>query len=251
MAQAPSLRVEGGVKRFGCLRALDAIDVEIPTQGITAIIGPNGAGKTTLIDALTGFSRLEAGRVFLGHTETTRYPPAWIARLGLARTFQDVRLVWSESVLDNVMVAIRSPTEWVWRALSGRGVMAEERRIRPIADQALQTVGLGDCAEAPASTLSYGQQKLLMLARCLATNARWLVLDEPMAGVAPPLVRKTIAVLEALARDQRSVLFIEHDIQSVRELADNVIFLDRGRVIAAGPTEQVLDRSDLVRAYLG
>jgi len=188
--------------------------------------------------------------VFLGETEITRFPPARIARLGLARTFQDVRLVWSETVLDNVMVASHSPAERIGRALSGRGVAGEERRIRPIADRALQTVGLEDCAAAPASTLSYGQQKLLMLARCLVSEARWLVLDEPMAGIAPPLVRKTIAVLGALARDQCSVLFIEHDVQSVRELADNVIFLDRGRVIAAGPTEEVLDRSDLVRAYL-
>lgn len=251
MPDAPSLRIEGGIKKFGELRALDSIDVVLPASGITAIIGPNGAGKTTLIDALSGFSCLDAGRVFLGEIEVTHLPPDQIARLGLARTFQDVRLVWTESVLENVMVAVTSPAEGIWRALSGVGEAAETQRIRAIADQVLQTVGLEQHAAASASVLSYGQQKLLTLARCLATDAHWLVLDEPISGVSPPLVRKVLEVLTARAHEGRPVLFVEHDIQAVREIADTVVFLDRGRVIAKGSAEDILGRSDLLRAYLG
>lgn len=251
MVDAPPLRIESGIKKFGELRALDSIDVEFPASGITAIIGPNGAGKTTLIDALSGFARLDTGRVFWGEIEVTHLPPDQIARLGLARTFQDVRLVWTESVLENAMVAVASPAEGIWRALSGVGEAAETQRIRAIADQVLQTVGLEQYASMSASALSYGQQKLLTLARCLATDAQWLVLDEPISGVSPPLVRKVLEVLTARSREGRPVLFVEHDIQAVRDIADTVVFLDRGRVIAMGSAEDVLGRSDLLRAYLG
>jgi ABC-type branched-subunit amino acid transport system ATPase component len=246
-----TLRAENLAKNFNGVHALDGATVEFTDTGVTAIIGPNGAGKTTLVNALTGFERVDSGRSFLGAAEITSLSPERIARLGVARTFQEIRLVWRETALDNVMVAVDSRAEEFMRAATGIGIRGEDERIRTKACEALRVVGLQDQAGVLATQLSYGQQKLLALARCMATDSHWLILDEPVSGVSPALVDSILETLRGLARNGRAIVLIEHDIRAVREVADAVVVLDQGRVVTTGTSDDVLARGDVLEAYLG
>ncbi len=247
-----SLRSENLSKSFGGVHALDALSVQFATDGIVAIIGPNGAGKTTLVNVMTGFLRADAGRCFCGDRETTRMAAHRIARLGVARTFQDLRLIEQVSVLENVMLARPNQRgEKLLYALLRFGVAAEERRNREEAMRLLEFVGLTADAGKPAGELSYGQQKLLTIACCLATEARVLLLDEPVAGVHPEMVSKILGLLGQLRDDGKLIVFIEHDIAAVRQAADVVIVMDEGKVIAQGPPGEVLDRPEIMEAYVG
>ena len=242
-----------GLRRsFGGVLALDCLSVRFPVSGIVAIIGPNGAGKTTLLNVMTGFLRPDAGRSFCGNRETTRLAPHRIARLGIARTFQDLRLIQQVSVLDNVMLARPNQRgERLLPALLRFGVAAEETRNREEAMRILRFVGLEEKASDPAGELSYGQQKLLTLAYCLATEARVLLLDEPVAGVHPEMVEKILGLLRRLRDEGKLIVFIEHDIAAVRQVADVVIVMDNGQVIAQGPPSEVLERPEIMEAYVG
>jgi len=246
-----TIRAENLEKHFNGVKALRCTNVEFNESKITAIIGPNGAGKTTLVDALTGFLDIDSGRCFIEQIDTTQMRPDQIARLGVARTFQEVRLVWGESVIENVMAAIPSRGEQFCYALTNFGLKAEHDKNYTKALEVLQFVGLRDLADTIATDLSYGQQKLLEFARCLATEARWLILDEPVSGISPVLVESMIKILRSVVKEGRSIVFIEHDIKAVKEVADVVVVLDEGRVVVAGATAEVLARDDVMEAYVG
>jgi ABC-type branched-subunit amino acid transport system ATPase component len=248
----PTLRCEGLSKSFDGVRALADVRLELPPSGIVAVIGPNGAGKTTLINVLTGFLRPEAGRAFLGEQDLTRLAPQRVARLGMARTFQDLRLISLVPALENVLLARPNQKgEELWRALLRFGVAREEARNREEALRWLRFVGLEEKANEAAGELSYGQQKLLTLACCLATGARILLLDEPVAGVHPEMAAKILGLLRELKAMEKLVVFIEHDIASVRQVADRVIVMDDGKVIAQGVPSEVLERPEILEAYVG
>jgi ABC-type branched-subunit amino acid transport system ATPase component len=237
---------------FDGVQALSDVIVELPTSGIVAIIGPNGAGKTTLLNVLTGFLRPEAGQVFLGQRELTGLPAHRIARLGVARTFQDLRLISLVSLLENVLLARPNQKgEKLLHALFRFGVAAEESKNREAAVRLIRFVGLEGKEDQPAGELSYGQQKLLTLACCLATEARILLLDEPVAGVHPEMVSQILALLRKLRDEGKLVVFIEHDLGAVRQVADHVIVMDQGRIIAQGKPNEVLDRPEIIEAYVG
>jgi len=247
-----SLRCQGLFKLFDGVRALAGVGLQFPSSGIVAVIGPNGAGKTTLLNVLTGFLRPDAGRCFLGDRETTHLAPHRIAQLGVARTFQDLRLISQVSTLENILLARpRQRGETLLGALFRVGVAAEEARNREEAMRLLRFVGLEENAAELAGELSYGQQKLLTLACCLATKARILLLDEPVAGVHPEMVSHILGLLRQLRDDGKLVVFIEHDIASVRQIADLVIVMDEGKIIAQGPPGEVLGRPEIMEAYLG
>ncbi len=246
-----SLRCQGVFKSFDGVRALADIHLELPRAGIVAIIGPNGAGKTTLLNALTGFLPPDAGRCFLGDRETSHLSPHRIAHLGVARTFQDLRLILQVSTLENVLLAHpRQRGETLLGALFRFGVAAEEARNRDEAMRLLRFVGLEGKATELARELSYGQQKLLTLACCLATKASILLLDEPVAGVHPEMVSQILALLRRLRDDGKLVVFVEHNIGAVRQVADLVIVMDDGKVVAQGIPSDVLDRPEILEAYL-
>lgn len=239
-------------KSFDGVHAVEGVSLDFPAAGIAAIIGPNGAGKTTLLNILTGFIRPNTGRCFLGDTDTTHMAPHCIARLGVARTFQDLRLISQVSVLENVMLARpHQRGERLLPALLRFGVAAEEKMNRERAMSLLEFVGLSEKTIELAGELSFGQQKLLTLACCLATEARLLLLDEPVAGVAPEMVARILDLLRQLRDDGKLIVFIEHDIEAVRQAADVVIVMDDGKVIAQGPTREVLERPEIMEAYLG
>jgi len=247
-----SVRCEGITKTFDGVQALGGVSLDLPSSGIIAIIGPNGAGKTTLLNIVTGFLRPDAGRCFLGEREITRLSPHRIARLGIARTFQDLRLILQVSVLDNVMLARPNQRgERLLWSLLRFGVAAEEARNREEAMRLLRFVGLEEKAAELAGELSYGQQKLLTLACCLAMGARILLLDEPVAGVHPEMVAQILDLLRRLRDEGKLVVFIEHDISAVRQAADLVIVMDEGKIIAQGPPDVVLERPEIMEAYLG
>lgn len=247
-----SFRCDMLCKSFDGVHALVDVRLEFPSSGIVAIIGPNGAGKTTLLNVLTGFLRPEAGRFFLGERELTGLPPHRIAQLGVARTFQDLRLVLQTSALENVLLARpRQKGERLLAALFRFGVADEEARNCEEALRLLRFVGLEEKASESAGELSYGQQKLLTLACCLATEARILLLDEPVAGVHPEMISHILGLLRKLRGDGKLVVFIEHDISAVRQVADLVVVMDEGKVIAKGSPHEVLERPEIMEAYLG
>jgi ABC-type branched-subunit amino acid transport system ATPase component len=246
------LRCEELTKSFDGVRALAGVTPEFPSSGLVAIIGPNGAGKTTLLNVLTGFLRAESGRFFLDGKELTWVAPHKVARQGISRTFQDLRLIQQVTVLENVMLARPNQKgERLWHALFRFGVAAEEARNREEAMRLLRFVGLEEKAQEAAGELSYGQQKLLTLACCLATEARILLLDEPVAGVHPEMVAKILGLLRELKAMGKLVVFIEHDIAAVCQVADLVIVMDEGRIIAQGPPKEVLERPEIMEAYVG
>jgi ABC-type branched-subunit amino acid transport system ATPase component len=247
-----SLRCDNIRKSFNGVLALRDVTLNLPGQGIIAIIGPNGAGKTTLINVLTGFMRPDSGSCRFRGLDLTKLRPYQIARLGLARTFQDVRIVAGMSVVENVMLACPQPhSDGLWGTLIGRQVCLDEQRTRQSAIETLAFVGLDRESSRMGGAISYGQQKLLTLACCLASGANALLLDEPVAGVHPQMSGQIISLLRELKHQGKLIVFIEHDIAAVRELADEVIVLDEGKVIARGQTADVLDRRDVVEAYLG
>ncbi len=221
-------------------------------SGSVAIIGPNGAGKTTLLNVLTGTVRPDSGRASLGSHGLVGKSPNEIARLGVARTFQDLRLIGHLSVLENVMLARPNQGgERLWHALFRIGIAREEETNKAEALKQLRFVGLGGAESEMAGELSYGQQKLLTLACCLATNAHILLLDEPVAGLHPEMLEQVLNVLRRLRDSGTQILFIEHDIGSVRQLADVVVVMDQGRVIAQGKPNEVLNRREVMEAYVG
>jgi len=251
ISHSRTLRCEKLNKCFDGVTALQAFTLALPRCGIVAIIGPNGAGKTTLLNVVTGFLRPDSGLCLLDDRDITRAPPHRIVRMGLARTFQDLRLIRLISVLENVMLARPNQRgDKLWAALTRTGVRNEERRNQQNAMRLLDFVGLAGKAEEPAGELSYGEQKLLTLACCLATEARILLLDEPIAGVHPELARQILGLLENLRDSGKLIVFIEHDLAAVREIADRVIVMDEGRIIADGSPSDVLNRPEIMEAYV-
>lgn len=239
-------------KSFGGVHALVDLCLELPVKGITALIGPNGAGKTTLLNILTGLLRPNSGNCYLGKQEITQSPPHQIARMGVARTFQDLRLIMQISVLDNVLVACPNQRgERLLPAMLRLGVGKEEAQNREKAMDLLRFIGLETQKNELAGGLSYGQQKLLTLACCLATQANILLLDEPVTGVAPQMVVKILELLRSLSYQGKAIVFIEHDIDAVRQIADQVIVMDDGKIVAQGPSAEVLEKPEIMEAYLG
>lgn len=246
-----TLRCEQIKRGFDGVDALDGVTLQFPTDGLTAIIGPNGAGKTTLLNVLTGFIKPRAGKCFVGAREITRLPPHRIARLGVGRTFQELRLILQLSVLDNVMLGRPNQHgETVWGSLFRFGVAKEEEQNRETAMSLLRFVGVEEKALDFAGELSYGQQKLLTLACCLATEPQILLLDEPVAGVHPDMASRILELLESLKSKGKLIVIVEHDMTAVRQIADQIIVMDEGRVIAEGPPGDVLERPEIMEAYI-
>ncbi len=247
-----TMRCVGITKAFDGTRALDDFSYEFPQSGIVALIGPNGAGKTTLLNVLTGFLHPDAGRCWLGDTQLTGLSPHLICRRGIARTFQDLRLVRQETVENNVLLG--RPLQRgasLLGAIAGLGVVADQRRQRRRVEELLDQVGLAGVASQAAGELSYGQQKLLTLACCLATEPRIILLDEPVAGVDPATIPRILDILRNLRDAGLLVVFVEHDMSAVRRVADLVVVMDDGHLIAQGSAYGVLERPEIIEAYVG
>ena len=238
-------------KVFDGVIAVDNVSFAVEEQTITAIIGPNGAGKTTLFNLVTGFIPPEQGEVCLQGRSLNGTPPHKVARLGISRTFQDLRLLRQISVHDNLLLSCPNQIgEVFWHALFSRKVGSEEANNHEEARDLLDFVGLKDLTNEPAGNLSYGQQKLLSLACCLATKGKVLLLDEPVAGVHPDMAARILDLMVKLRDQGKTIVFIEHDIEAVRKVAGRVMVMDDGKVIASGSKGEVLAKAEIIEAYL-
>jgi len=245
------LHLSGLAVRFGGNRVLDSVTLEVPA-GFTGLVGPNGAGKTTIFNVVSGYVRPTAGDVRLGGVSLVGRPPAQVARRGVGRTFQTPQLVAGLTVLENVMLGLDG------RSAAGghvRALLGSRRRSRSAAQQArelLERFGIGDRSADPAESVALPVRKVVEVARALIARPRVVLLDEPAAGLAAgDLDRMVGPLVDVAARDDLAVLIIEHDLALVSRLCPRLAVLHRGTVIALGAPAEVLDRPEVVDAYLG
>jgi neutral amino acid transport system ATP-binding protein len=231
------LRTEGVTKSFGGVQALADCSLTVPAGQITGLIGPNGSGKTTLFNVMTGYERIDAGRVYLGDQQITGAPPHRVFALGVGRTFQLTRVFPRLTVLENMLVPAQ-------RGRSGR-----EHRQRAL--DLLAFTGIAGHAGALAGTLSYGQRKLLELAYVLVADPAVVLLDEPAGGVNPSLIHHIADRIRELNKQGRTFLIVEHNMDFVMGLCHQITVLDSGTVVASGPPAQIRANPRVLDAYLG
>ncbi|GAA1859021.1 ABC transporter permease subunit [Actinomadura bangladeshensis] len=247
------LRAEGLSKRFGGIVAAQNIDLELRRGTITALVGPNGAGKTTAFNLLTGTVAPDTGSVTLNGAELVGMRPDLVVRAGLVRTFQDVRLLGRLTCLENVMLAVPGqPGERPARLfVPGRAISRADHDVAAQAMEWLDFVGMADQAATPADALSYGQSKLVSLARALATGADVLLLDEPASGVDATWVETMLSMVAAVRDEGRTVCLVEHNLDVVRELSDHTYFMELGEITASGTLAELTGSARLAEAYFG
>ncbi len=252
MAEA-ALRVEGVSKSFGAVNAVEDVDFAVEPGSLTCLIGPNGAGKSTLLHCVSGYLQQDRGRILLGDRDISGWTAHKRAEHGLGTVFQVMRAPHGMDVLSSVMVGCHAWTRagfvegilrppWQWK---------EEREIRAEALRALELVGLQARAADPATALPLGQLRLLAVARVLAQRPQVLLLDEPAAGLRAAEKAQLRKVLAGLRERGLTQLLVEHDMQFVGAVAERIVVLDRGRLIADGPPAEIRSDERVITAYLG
>jgi ABC-type branched-subunit amino acid transport system ATPase component len=240
-------------KHFGGLQVVKDFSIELTPGVATGLIGANGAGKTTIFNLLSGYLKPDVGEVFLHGEPAIGHSPQAIARMGIGRSFQEVRLFNSLTTLDNAALYAQSgvANSLVGAFLRPRASWKGGREAERVAMEALETVGLADTADVPAEDLSYADQKLLSIGRLLALGADTLLLDEPASGLDHGGVEIVVATVRRLTELGRTVLIIEHNLDVVRAVCDRIAFLDRGQVLAEGEPAEVFAKPELAEIYFG
>jgi branched-chain amino acid transport system ATP-binding protein len=245
----PLLECKGLIRRFGALVAVDNVDMSVEPGEIRAVIGPNGAGKSTVFNLITSVLKPTSGQIFFAGENITGLPVHEVAQKGVARTFQLCHVFPALTARENVRIAAQARDDKRWRFVGGGRVMS---RSRAIADQALERMRLTRFADVTAAMLSHGDQRLLEVAMAIAQQPRLLMLDEPTQGLSLEETDRAVQILKDMLRGGNlSVLLVEHDMEVVFRLADNITVLHRGRVIADGPPAAVSANAEVRSAYLG
>lgn len=239
------LEIRKLTKQFDGVRALDEVSLSFEKGKITGVVGPNGSGKTTLTNVLTGVYPFDSGSVVVADNESYTLKAHDVLSLGITRTFQHVRIFEQMTVLDNLVI-VMTDRRLAW-ALTHRHVARQVQRAREI----LATVGLEEKEKAFASTLSYGQRKLLEIARVIAVDANVILFDEPFAGLFKEMVAHIATLLKNMRTAGKTIILIEHNMELIRTLCDQLIVMDSGTLLAHGSPAQVLSRSEVIEAYLG
>ncbi|MDH5539414.1 MAG: ABC transporter ATP-binding protein [Rhizobacter sp.] len=247
------LKVAGVSKRFGGLQALSEVGITIVKGQVYGLIGPNGAGKTTFFNVLTGLYTPDSGTFELGGKPYKPSAVHEVAKAGIARTFQNIRLFAEMTALENVMVGrhVRTGSGLLGAVFRTAGFKAEEAAIAERSQELLDYVGIGHFAEYKARTLSYGDQRRLEIARALATDPKLIALDEPAAGMNATEKMVLRELIDTIRNDGRTILLIEHDVKLVMGLCDRVTVLDYGKQIAEGTPAEVQRSEEVIQAYLG
>lgn len=250
----PALELTDVTMRFGGITAVDNLSMRVPQGSIAGLIGPNGAGKTTAFNVISGFYTPQEGEILFNGNSVKGLPPHKVCKAGMARTFQNIRLFSNETALENVMIGchVRSKCAW-WMPIFGIPMSSrEEADIRAKSAALLHKLNLDNYAEEKSSSLPYGAQRRLEIARALATSPRLLLLDEPAAGMNPQESQELMHFIRHI-RDEfdLTILLIEHDMKVVMGVCDHIWVLEYGKLIAQGDAEAIRNNSRVIEAYLG
>ena len=252
MAEA-LLTIDAVTVRFGGLTAVDGVSATLHTGELIGIIGPNGAGKTTLFNVITGMFGADRGEIRLEGVALPWQKPHKLVPLGIARTFQNIRLFKSMTVLENVLIGqhIHTPTPVLSIILNGAAAKRGEAAAEAAAREALAFVGLESKADETVKNLAYGQQRLVEFARALAAQPKIILLDEPAAGMNPTEKANLLKIITRLKESGFTIILIEHDMKLVMNICDTIAVLDHGKKIVEGQQEYVRTHPEVIRAYLG
>jgi branched-chain amino acid transport system ATP-binding protein len=253
MSATALFRAERLVKRFGGVLAVDSVSFAVPERSIFAVIGPNGAGKSTLLNLLSGIHPPDQGSMAFAGTGLAGLPAHRRVRLGMARTFQKIRLFKQLSALENVLSGFhaRHRVPWWQHIVPGAALARDRARCQEEARRLLDFVGLAQRAAARAGALAYGEQRMLEIARALATGPRLLMLDEPAAGLNATEVDRLIERLDAMRSDGLTLIVVEHNMDLVMTIADRVLVIDHGQHLFEGSPAEVQRHPGVIAAYLG
>lgn len=248
------MEVKHLTKKFGGLTATNDVTMDIEKNSITAVIGPNGAGKTTFFNMVTGVYKPTSGDILLNGKSIVGHRLHQVSQLGIARTFQNIRLFNDMTVLENVLVGMhqRLKAHWVGTLLQLPRIRQEEMNAKVRAYKLLEYVGLADQLNENAGNLAYGQQRRLEIARAVASKPKVLLLDEPAAGMNPKETKKLTDLIRDMSkRLDLTIILIEHDMRLVMEISDFIYVLDHGEMIASGKPDEIRNNEKVIVAYLG
>lgn len=243
------LEIKGLSKTFGGVHAVEQCSFSVKKNSITGLIGPNGAGKTTMFNLISGLLESNEGSIHFKDQDITNFTAYKRARLGLARSYQAIRIFPELTALDNIVVAFGNNKETLLQAFTP--FRRHQRSLEQKAMKLLESVGLEEKAHFKGYELSYGQKKLLEILRAKANNAELILLDEPTAGINPTLIKKITTLIRQFQKDGHTILIVEHNMPFIMDLCETIIVMDRGRNIAEGKPKDIQSNKQVLEAYLG
>lgn len=244
------LRLEGITKNFDGLKAIDNLDLKIDAGTVSAIIGPNGAGKTSLFNILCGYLYTDSGKIFYKDKDITLLSPWRRSVLGIGRLFQDIRVFKKLTLLENLLVTFNESSENPFKAIFGRRDGKKKKNLE-IALKWLDFVGIIDKKDTLAENLSWGQQKLLSIARLLCGNFDLLLIDEPVSGVNPDMIDIILEKIKSLKSFGKTIIAVEHDMDAVERISDYIYYMESGKIEACGLPEEIFNNRKIMESYMG